>query len=166
MNDKQKRTYLIHLRQYTEESRLIYILNRNKVKTILKNAQSDSWDHFISNTKNYLHGSQHMVYKALIFLNSKEQDNANNHVIEEKGWIEYYRQLWFNEQRTSEETGDFCENPDEIELIEEIELDGVLKTGENSKTTGVGRINFELFKYAETSVKTHPKHLIYVGNNA
>ena len=81
---EKHRTYLIHLQQNTKESRQAYILGRNKVKTIIRNAQNDSWDHFISNIENDLHGSQHMAYEALKLLDSKERDNANIHVIKER----------------------------------------------------------------------------------
>ena len=42
-NDLKEKTsnYLIHLQQNTEEPRQAYILNRNKVKIIIRNAQSD-----------------------------------------------------------------------------------------------------------------------------
>ena len=98
---KKHQNYLIHLQQNTEESRLAYILNRNKVKTIIRNAQSNSWVCFISNIENDLHGSEHMIYKALKLLNSKEWGNVNISVIKEKEWIEHNMKLWFNEQRTS-----------------------------------------------------------------
>ena len=55
----------LYLQQNTEESRHAYILNKNKVKTIIRNIQSDSWDRFISNIENDLNGLQHMDYKAL-----------------------------------------------------------------------------------------------------
>jgi len=157
--DKKKQTYQKYLQTKSEESKEIYKEARNEAKRISRKAHQESWEKFISQVENDLHGRQTFAYKAIKQMNKTEKDTAHLEVIDEQKWIQHYEKLWYNPNSPVEE--DLEEHtPYGIDYITMEELMNAIKTSKNRKATGADQINMELLKYGGLLLHLRILHLI------
>lgn len=128
------------------------------VKRSVRQITRDSWDKYISEIENDIHGRQNCAYKIMKHLNKEERDTLNINPIEEQKWLNYFKELW-----TSRESKEFilAQPQQNIDPITQEELQNALQTGKNKKAPGTDKINLELLKYA--SNKTQIKILNFIN---
>lgn len=137
-------TYKFFLNNPTENNKEKYREARNKVKSIIKKAHSDSWERFIGRIEHDLFGRQALAFKVMRSLNKNVRENVQINIIEKDRWIKHYKDLWYEEQS---ETVKIQANADVDNLSIE-ELQEALKKSKNRKAPGMNGINTEFLKYA------------------
>ena len=60
-----------------------YREKRNRSKSIIRIVHNESWQIFVSNTENDIHGRQNMAYKVMKHMNKNERDAVDINVIKE-----------------------------------------------------------------------------------
>jgi hypothetical protein len=76
---KEKQTaYKIYLQNPTEITKEIYRTKRNLAKNVTMKAHQESWERFISNIENDIHGRQTIAYKIRKHMNSTEKRYCSN----------------------------------------------------------------------------------------
>ncbi len=63
----------------------------------MREAHRISWDNFISQIEQDVHGRQNFAYKVLKNFNRSEKDDARIDVIENTEWINHYKKLRYQE---------------------------------------------------------------------
>jgi hypothetical protein len=108
--------------------------------------------------ENDIHGRQTLAYKVMRYLNSNERDTAKLDIIQEKEWIEHYKNLWYDPQLEQETNEKYeCYN---FDLVTINELEKVLKKSKGRKAPGPDGISTELIKYGGTLLKLRFLHLL------
>lgn len=74
----------------------------NRTNNIVRKAVEGSWDKFISNIENDIHGRQEVAYKIMRQLLKQEKDTAHLHTRDKDTWMEHYRELWTEQEEDSE----------------------------------------------------------------
>lgn len=159
IKEKQE-AYLQWLQQKTDLAKEKYKEKRNKAKTIVREAHQQSWNKFISEIENDIHGNQTFSYKVLKHLNKSEKDVARINVIQQDVWIQHYKELWFQENEDNVVTENENVEVIDVDPITKEELDEVFKETKNRKSTGPDGINMELLKYGGILLHFRLLHLI------
>lgn len=156
--EEKKEAYKKMLQLNTEETKEIYKQKRNYSKILVTKAHQESWDRFVSNIENDIHGRQEIAYKIMRHLNTEEKDNAELNIIKEKGWLEHYRKLWYDPEIEEEDSTSY-----EVYNIDPLTMDEfeeALQKSKNRKAPGLDGINLELIKYSGTTLKQRLLHLL------
>ena len=102
LKEKQK-AYNNMLSHRTPENLQLYREKRNIAKTITRKAHTDSWEQYIYNIEDDVHGRQEKAYKIMKHLNKKETDGSRLNIIEKEEWLEDYKKLFFYSNIEEEE---------------------------------------------------------------
>jgi hypothetical protein len=89
---KKKQAYLKFLQIRPPETRTEYMRRRAVVKRETRKVNRNSWDYYISNIEDDVHGRQDRAYKIFKELQKTEEDKIQLNPIVEKQWIRYYIQ--------------------------------------------------------------------------
>lgn len=140
----------------TEQNRIAYKNITAEVKRICRKNNQDSWDRFISNVEDDIHGRQEFAYKMMKHLNKTEKDDAKINIINKDEWLTYYTKLWTKEENMENpgnRNGKDEEEDRSVDQIEMGELEAALQKTKNRKAPGQDNINPELLKFAHIEVK-------------
>ena len=94
-------------------------------------------------------GEQNMAYKVLKHLSQTNKDTIAINNIEDKKWIQHYKNMWCtNSPENNNDGPDTTSTPlAEIDEISDEELEQSTKSMKNRKAAGPDGLNSELFKY-------------------
>ena len=87
----------------TPENVQIYREKGNIAKTITRKAHSDSWEQYISNIENDVHGRQEQAYKIMKHLKTEVKAAPRLNIIGKEEWTKHYKKLWFGSNIEEEE---------------------------------------------------------------
>ena len=157
IKSKQKE-YKKYINDPTEENKDRYKRKRNIAKQLVREAHKDSWERFIANIENDIHGRQLIAYKVMKTINNSEKEQLRINVIKVDDWIDYYKNLWYDEGIIQEDQQEVVDTRglDDLTLDE---LNEALRTSKNRKAAGMNNINTELWKYGGIILHLRLLHL-------
>ncbi len=113
-------------------------IQQNNNTKIVREAHRISWDNFISQIEQDVHGRQNFTYKFLKNFNRSEKDDARIDVIEDTEWINHYKNLWYQENTV--QTNWDNTNLTTTDLITIEELQEALKQLKNRKASEIDKL--------------------------
>lgn len=123
------------------------------MKTLVRQNKQESWDKFVSDIEDDVHGRQQIAFKLIRKLNNDKREAANITVIDKDEWVKHYTQLWYTKEGEQDNEGVQIESNGNVDTLTLQELDNVLRAFKNRKATGLDNVNLELIKYGGLRLK-------------
>ena len=95
---EKKKAYLRYLENRSTENLVNYKKHTAIVKKEIRKLKRESWENFVSHIEHDIHGRQVKAYKILKKLDRNENDDLRLNPMPEKEWLDYYGNLWTNQE--------------------------------------------------------------------